>query len=99
MREKLLQAAGIRRPAISGKQGAVLRTRLGLSRSKYRKHRNFLKDIGVRVQSEHKEREFQDSIQCGEINILHKPLEIQDKIETPWAMLAMMICPNLSFLC
>ena len=49
MQEKLLQAAGIRRPVISSKQGSVLRTRLGLSWSTYRKHRKLLKDIGGRV--------------------------------------------------
>ena len=40
-RERLLQAAGMERPAISSEQSSALRTRLGLSWNKYRKHRRF----------------------------------------------------------
>ena len=64
-RERLLQAAGMERPAISSEQSSALRTRLGLSWNKYRKHSRFLKSIGVIVPSAHMERVIQDSALCG----------------------------------
>lgn len=79
MKEKLLQAAGMERPAISNKQSSAWRTKLGLSWNKYRKHRKFLKSIGVIVPSEHRERVFQDIVVCGDVKIVNKSMESQDK--------------------
>ena len=69
------------RPAISSEQSSALRTRLGLSWNKYRKHRRFLTPIGVIVPSEHKQRVFQDSALSEDIKIVNKPMENQDKVE------------------
>ena len=81
MKEKLLQAAGMERPAISNKQSSAWRTKLGLSWNKYPKHRKFLKSIRVIVPSEHRERVFQDSVVCGGVETVNKSMESQDKAE------------------
>ena len=49
--------------------------------NKYRKHRRFLKSIGVIVASKHRKRVFKDSALCGDIKIVNKLMESQDKVE------------------
>jgi len=45
MKEKLVQAVSMERPAISDKESSALHTKLGLSWNKYQKHRMFLKSL------------------------------------------------------
>ena len=69
-------------PTVSCEEGSALRTGLGLSWNKFRKHRKCLRSKGVKVDSEHKEREFQKSIQCGDIVVEHKLFECHGKEES-----------------
>ena len=80
MKEKLVQAASMERPAISNKESSASRTKLGQSWN-IAKHRRFLKSIRVIVLSEHTERVFQDSVVCGDIKV-NKSMASQDKAES-----------------
>ena len=77
LKEKLVQAASMERPAISNKESSASRTKLraGINIAK---HRRFLKSIRVIVPGEHTERVFQDSVVCGDIKV-NKSMASQDK--------------------
>ena len=56
-----------------------MRAQLALSWAKYRQYRKFLKSLGVRLDSEKRERELQNSVLSGKITVQKKPLHFYDK--------------------
>lgn len=71
--ETILDRAGHRRNVfVSRNQGTALRTHLGLSWSKYRTYKRFMKEFGIKHEGEKKERQAQKSAICGNIKIEQK---------------------------
>ena len=84
--EKLFTAAGMKQPKIPSDDGSALRTSMELSWNKYRKQRRYFRSIGVEMDSERAERNFQEDALCGQITVEDIPLNhgnTREPIPTP----------------
>ena len=59
----------MKQPKIPSDEGSALRTSMELSWNKYRKQRRYLRSIGVEMDSERAERNFQEDAVCGQITV------------------------------
>ena len=87
-RTKLLEAAGYKKSFLSRTKALAMRTACGLSWwTQHRKQRKFLKDSGIDIESEKKQRNVQKEIRCGTVRTEKRLLTNSngDLMETPVA--------------
>lgn len=77
-RAQILKKAGCKQLHISAKTAAQMRARMALSWAKQRKLRQLSKKAGITMACEKKERDYQESLMCGEIKIEERPLTVTD---------------------
>ena len=76
----------MKQPKIPSDEGSALRTSMELSWNKYRKQRRYLRSIGVEMDSERAERNFQEDAICGQSTVEDIPLnhgDTREPIPTP----------------
>ena len=74
-RARLLEAAGYKESVFLCREKALaMRAALGLSWTQHRKQKRILKRIGVRIESEKKQRQVQKDVRCGSVTIERKHL-------------------------
>ena len=88
-RTKLLEAVGYKKSFLSRTKALAMRTACGLSWTQHRKQRKFLKDSGIDVESEKKQRTVQKEIRCGTVQTEKRMLSNSngDMLETPVAFI------------
>ena len=74
-KQSVLKSAGIKQPFISRKLGLAWRTGLGLSWNRHRRQRQLCRRLGIQLESEKAERDYQKELMCGEIRIKTKRLK------------------------
>ena len=85
----------MKQPKIPGDEGSALRTSMGLSWNKYRNQRRYLRSIGVEMDSERAERNFQEDALCGQITVEDVPLHHGDSREPiPTPVVYVKVLPN-----
>ena len=78
-RNQILAAAGCGEVHISSKLATKIRARLLLSWAKQRRLRRFSKSLGIKMDSEKRERQFQNKLMCGQISVHQNALYFYDK--------------------
>lgn len=63
--EKIFTTEGLKTTKVSSDEGSALRTSMGLSWNRYRKQRQYFCQIGVEMDCEREEGNFQEDALCG----------------------------------
>ena len=77
-RAQILKKAGCKQLHITAKTAVKMRAKMSISWAKQRKLREMNKKVGVTMDCEKRERDYQESLMCGEIKIEEKFLKATD---------------------